>query len=219
MHLSYPPGSSVNDGIDIRYFRLRYSTVSDAIDSVMRLGQGALMAKIDIKSAFRLCPVHPADHHLLGMKFIDMAGKSDVSGENLNEPHPSFKGSGQDNEDRVRSESPDGSLANKDPPAGEEPVGDEIPEEIVAGILKRICQLQIQKGKRDLAGAKWAFPRVSFREKWILLPDTLRKADNYGLMIIIYLARKLDLELREIPYEGKKIRDLTTEQEKFCIGL
>ena len=95
----------------------------------------------------------------------------------------------------------------------------EIPEEIVAGILKRICQLQIQKGKRDLAGAKWAFPRVSFREKWILLPDTLRKADNYGLMIIIYLARKLDLELREIPYEGKKIRDLTTRQEKFCIGL
>ena len=69
MHLSYPPGSSVNDGIDIRHFRLRYSTVSDAIDSVMRLGRGALMAKIDIKSAFRLCPVHPADHHLLGMKW------------------------------------------------------------------------------------------------------------------------------------------------------
>ena len=69
MHLSYPPGRSVNDGIDIRHFHLRYSTVSDAIDSVMRLGRGALMAKIDIKSAFRLCPVHPADHHLLGMKW------------------------------------------------------------------------------------------------------------------------------------------------------
>ena len=74
MHLSYPPGSSVNNGIDICYFRLHYSTVyystvSDAIDPVMRLGRGALMAKIDIKSAFRLCPVHPADHHLLGMKW------------------------------------------------------------------------------------------------------------------------------------------------------
>ena len=56
------------DGID-NDFPLRYSTVYDAIDSVMRLGRGALMAKIDIKSAFRLCPVHPSDHNLLGMKW------------------------------------------------------------------------------------------------------------------------------------------------------
>ena len=69
MHLSYPPGSSVNDGIDVEDFPLRYSTVYDAVDSVMQLGRGALMAKIDIKSAFRLCPVHPADHHLLGMQW------------------------------------------------------------------------------------------------------------------------------------------------------
>lgn len=69
MHLSYPPGSSVNDGITNADFPLRYSTVYDAIDSIMRLGRGAQMAKIDIKSAFRLCPVHPADHHLLGMKW------------------------------------------------------------------------------------------------------------------------------------------------------
>ena len=70
MQFSYPPGSSVNNGIDICYFSLRYSTVSDVIDSVIHLGQGALMAKIDIKSAFWLCPVHPADHHhLLGMKW------------------------------------------------------------------------------------------------------------------------------------------------------
>ena len=27
------------------------------------------MAKLDIKSAFRLCPVRPADHHLLGMRW------------------------------------------------------------------------------------------------------------------------------------------------------
>ena len=68
MHLSHPPpGSSVNDGIDVADFPLRYSTVYDAMDSVMHLGRGALMAKVDIKSAFRLCPVHPDDHHLLGM--------------------------------------------------------------------------------------------------------------------------------------------------------
>ena len=68
MHLSYPPGNSVNDDINSD-FLLRYSTVYDAIDSVMRLGRGAPMAKIDIKSAFRLCPVHPSDHNLLGMKW------------------------------------------------------------------------------------------------------------------------------------------------------
>ena len=29
------------------------------------------MAKVDIKSAFRLIPVHPADRHLLAMKWRD----------------------------------------------------------------------------------------------------------------------------------------------------
>ena len=58
-HAPLPPSrESVNDGIHVSDFPLRYSTVYDAIDSVMQLG------KIDIKSAFRLCPVHPADHHL-----------------------------------------------------------------------------------------------------------------------------------------------------------
>jgi hypothetical protein len=67
MHLSYPEGSSINDGINVEDFPLKYMTVYDAMDSIMRLGQGALLAKLDIKSAFRLCPVHPADQHLLGM--------------------------------------------------------------------------------------------------------------------------------------------------------
>ena len=68
-YVSYPPGSSVNDSIHNNDFPLRYSTVYDAIDSVMRLGRGALMAKIDMKSAFRLCPVHPSYHNLFGMKW------------------------------------------------------------------------------------------------------------------------------------------------------
>ena len=44
-----PPENSVNDGIWVEDFPLRYSTVYDAINSVMLLGRGALMAKIDIK--------------------------------------------------------------------------------------------------------------------------------------------------------------------------
>lgn len=69
MHLSHPPGGSVNDGINIADFPLRYSTVYDAMDAVMHLGRHALMAKLDIQSAFRLCPVLPRDHHLLGMQW------------------------------------------------------------------------------------------------------------------------------------------------------
>lgn len=42
------------------------------------MGVGTLMAKIDIKSAYRMIPVHPADRPLLGWKwegqvFVDSA--------------------------------------------------------------------------------------------------------------------------------------------------
>ena len=33
----------------------------------LRVGQGALLAKLDIKAAYRNIPVHPGDRHLLGM--------------------------------------------------------------------------------------------------------------------------------------------------------
>ena len=39
---------------------------------VASLGQGALLAKLDVKSAFRICPVRPVDWHLLGFSFKDM---------------------------------------------------------------------------------------------------------------------------------------------------
>ncbi len=67
MHLTFPPRNSVNYHINIEDFPLRYASVYNAMDSVMRLERGACMAKSDIKSAFRLCPVRPEDHHLLGM--------------------------------------------------------------------------------------------------------------------------------------------------------
>ena len=42
---------------------------TDAIHKVLQLGPNTLLAKIDIKSAFRLMPVHPADRHLLAMEW------------------------------------------------------------------------------------------------------------------------------------------------------
>ena len=65
----YPSGGSFNDGINYADFPLHYFMVYDAINSIMLIGHGTQMAKIHIKSAFQLCPVHPTDHHLLGVKW------------------------------------------------------------------------------------------------------------------------------------------------------
>ena len=69
--LSYPPGHSVNDNIPKALCSLSYITVDDAIHAIVQSGPNTIMAKVDIKSAFRLIPVHPADRHLLAMKWRD----------------------------------------------------------------------------------------------------------------------------------------------------
>ena len=43
----------------------------DAVQQVVRLGHGTLLAKIDIEQAFRNIPVHPQDCNLLGMMWSD----------------------------------------------------------------------------------------------------------------------------------------------------
>ena len=69
MDLSHPTRHSVNDGIPKDLCSLTNILVDSAIEQIMALGRGTLLAKIDIKSAFRLLPVHPADCHLLAMKW------------------------------------------------------------------------------------------------------------------------------------------------------
>ena len=68
-HLSYPKGSSVNDYIPQEFSSVKYACINDAISVIKSLGAGCFMAKTDIKSAFRIIPVHPKDHPLLGMKW------------------------------------------------------------------------------------------------------------------------------------------------------
>ncbi len=67
LDLSFPCGHSVNDGINKEEFTLTYSKVSDAISLIVKTGRGALMGKVDTKSAYRIIPIHPSNHHLLGM--------------------------------------------------------------------------------------------------------------------------------------------------------
>lgn len=68
-HLSYPPGTSVNDHIPDANSSVRYASISDAITVIKRLGAGCFMAKTDIKPSFRIIPIHPSDFPLLGMKW------------------------------------------------------------------------------------------------------------------------------------------------------
>ncbi len=54
VNLSVPEGKSMNDGISKE---LSYVTIEDVVTTVRGLGKGALMAKMDIKQAYRNIPV------------------------------------------------------------------------------------------------------------------------------------------------------------------
>ena len=65
--LSFPEGASVNEGIDPDLCSLSYTSVEKVAGAARKLGVGALLAKADIKAAYRLVPVHPRDRPLLGL--------------------------------------------------------------------------------------------------------------------------------------------------------
>ena len=65
--LSFPFDHSVNDGVSSTLSSLSYSSVDDVVDLILCLGKGARLVKVDLKRAYRQIPVHPQDHHLLGI--------------------------------------------------------------------------------------------------------------------------------------------------------
>lgn len=67
--LSAPEGHSVNDGIRKELASLSYISVDDIVACVLQYGKGALLAKRDIKQAYRNLQVHPQDRVLLGMRW------------------------------------------------------------------------------------------------------------------------------------------------------
>ena len=67
--LSAPEGASVNDNIDENLCSLSYISVEDAVKEIMAKGRGSQLAKIDIRSAYRIIPVYPEDWSLLGMSW------------------------------------------------------------------------------------------------------------------------------------------------------
>lgn len=69
INLSAPEGYSVNDGIAKELSSVAYTSVDDVVRRVLELGEGAMLAKADVKAAYRNVPVHPKDRWLLGMKW------------------------------------------------------------------------------------------------------------------------------------------------------
>ena len=69
LDLSHPENKSVNNGIKPELCSLSYVSVDDEVRMAMEHGPGALMAKLDIQSAYRMIPVHPGDRRLLGMSW------------------------------------------------------------------------------------------------------------------------------------------------------
>ena len=76
--LSSPRGRSVNDAIDEHLSSINYTSIDDTVNFIQVMGRGTLLAKLDLKEAYRAVPVHPADQGLLavqwkGVTFIDRA--------------------------------------------------------------------------------------------------------------------------------------------------
>jgi len=51
-HLSYPKHFNVNDHIDETYTQVLYSSCDNVVSMIQKLGKNALLAKMDIKSAY-----------------------------------------------------------------------------------------------------------------------------------------------------------------------
>ncbi len=69
LDLSYPQGMSVNDGISKELASLSYVGIDEIIARIVESGPRSVMAKMDIKQAYRNVPVHPEDSLLLGMRW------------------------------------------------------------------------------------------------------------------------------------------------------
>ena len=67
--LSAPDGASVNDGVSKVDSSLSYVSIDDITQCILDCGQGALLAKMDVKEAFRNIPIHPDDRPLLAMRW------------------------------------------------------------------------------------------------------------------------------------------------------
>ncbi|KAF5387550.1 hypothetical protein D9757_006561 [Collybiopsis confluens] len=68
-HLSWPHGSSVNDGIPDSEASISYDMFEKAVADLVISGSGSLLAKLDLKDAFRHIPLRADLRHLFGISW------------------------------------------------------------------------------------------------------------------------------------------------------
>lgn len=69
-NLSYPEKNSLYYLTDKSDASVSYTAFNDVLILLRKYGQGALLAKSDIKSAFRLLPVNPEGFNFFGFQFL-----------------------------------------------------------------------------------------------------------------------------------------------------
>ncbi len=67
-HLSWPPGNSVNDGIEKHNFPANFKRLESEV-RLRKVGNGAWLTKLDIKDAYRHILVNPRSWWLTGFQF------------------------------------------------------------------------------------------------------------------------------------------------------
>ena len=67
--MSSPHGASVNDNLRRDLTHVAFSSVEDAAHLMHHLGPDTILAKLDIKEAYRLIPVHPNDRIFQGIQW------------------------------------------------------------------------------------------------------------------------------------------------------
>ena len=77
LDLSFPPGRSVNDGIQKDWYydetmNLRYPSIDTLTKRVKELGKGCLLWKIDMSRWFRQLPLCPRDYSMIGMRWRNL---------------------------------------------------------------------------------------------------------------------------------------------------
>lgn len=70
-NLSSPKGNSVNDTIDAHSKSVSYCSLLEVAEVITRTPEKLYMAKVDLKDAYRIVPIHKDDWKFLGMKLKD----------------------------------------------------------------------------------------------------------------------------------------------------
>ena len=69
--LSYPSGRSINDGLSPMISLVTYALVDAALRFIKQLGWNTMSIKVDLKSVYRMVPIHPQDRQLFGVWWDD----------------------------------------------------------------------------------------------------------------------------------------------------